>query len=262
MKSSPADARRCAFITGAANGIGAATARLFVERGWFVGAADLDLQALAGLEQELGRTCLMPLALDVRSPDAWRDALEAFHTRAGRLDLLVNNAGVLISGPFESNPIERHHALVEVNVKGVLNGCMLAKPYLAASPGSCLINVSSAAAVYGQASLATYSATKCAVRGLTEALNIEWQPDGIRVMDVMPLFVHTRMIEGMRARSIERLGVHLAPEDVALVIWQAAHYPGFAKVHWPVGAAAAWMHRLTALSPDRINRFVARLIGA
>jgi NAD(P)-dependent dehydrogenase (short-subunit alcohol dehydrogenase family) len=262
MKSSPTEARPCAFITGAAHGIGAATARLFAARGWLVGAADLDEQALECLARELGQDRLMPLALDVRLPGDWTRALAAFHERAGRIDLLVNNAGILISGPFESSPVERHHAVVDVNVKGIINGCLLAKPYLAATPGSRVVNLSSAAATYGQASLATYSATKFAVRGLTEALNIEWQADGICVRDVMPLYVRTGMIEGLRARSIERLGVHLTPDDVARVVWQAAHYRGFARVHWPVGAAAAWMHRLTALSPDRLNRFVARLIGA
>jgi NADP-dependent 3-hydroxy acid dehydrogenase YdfG len=258
----PTEARPCALITGAANGIGLATARLFAARGWFVGAADLDVHALAPLMAELGENKVMPLALDVRDPAAWQGALAALHERHGRLDLLVNNAGILISGPFEDNPLARHHALVDVNLKGLINGCLLAKPYLAATPGACVINLSSAAAIYGQASLATYSATKFAVRGLTEALNIEWQADGIRVMDVMPLFVRTNMVERMRARSIARLGVHLMPEDVARVVWRAAHYRGYGKVHWPVGAGAAWMHRLTAPSPDRLNRFVARLIGA
>ena len=105
----------------------------------------------------------MALSLDVRDPEAWRSALAAFFTATGRLDVLVNNAGILISGPLEASALERHHAVLDINVKGVLHGCHTAKPYLQATPGSRVINLSSAAAVYGQAALATYSASKFAV---------------------------------------------------------------------------------------------------
>jgi NADP-dependent 3-hydroxy acid dehydrogenase YdfG len=261
MQPSPTEARRCALVTGAANGIGAAIARLFVLRGWFVGIADIDTDALAALAAELGEEHALPLAMDVRRVEDWQRALAALDARAGRLDLLVNDAGILVSGPFDASPLERHHAVVDTNIKGVINGCALAKTYLAATPHASVINLSSAAAVYGQASLATYSATKFAVRGLTEALNLEWQADGIRVVDVMPLYVRTAMVEGLRARSIERLGVHLAPEDVARVVWRAAAHRGYARVHWPVGLSSALMRRFTALAPDRLNRFIERLIG-
>jgi NADP-dependent 3-hydroxy acid dehydrogenase YdfG len=255
------EGRRCAVVTGAANGIGRATARLLVERGWFVGIADTNQSALASLAAELGHANVLALALDVAVPRQWEEALAAFHGRTGRLDVLVNNAGILVSGPFALSALERHHALVDVNIKGLINGCWLAKRYLAATPGARVINLSSASAVYGQAALATYSATKFAVRGLTEALNIEWQDEGIRVMDVMPLFVQTDMVRGMQARSIARLGVHLVPEDVARVIWKAIGHAGFSKVHWPVGATAAWFRRLNELSPDALSRFLARRIA-
>jgi NADP-dependent 3-hydroxy acid dehydrogenase YdfG len=151
---------------------------------------------------------------------------------------------------------------VDVNVKGVLNGCYLAKPYLAKTPSARVINLSSISAVYGQASLTVYSMTKFAVRGLTEALNIEWQDDAIRVMDVMPMFVNTAMVKDMNAKSIQRLGAKLAPDDVANVIWKAATYQGgLGKVHWPVGMFGVWMHRLSGMTPERISRFIARQIA-
>ena len=172
---------------------------------------------------------------------------------------MLNNAGILISGPFCSNDLSKHHALIDVNTKGVLNGCYLAKPYLAATQGSCLINMSSTAAVYGQASLATYAATKFFVRGLTEGLSVEWQADGIRVIDIMPLFVRTRMIDGMVARSVERMGVNLTVDDVAKIVLEAANYKnGAGRVHWPVGAPAIWMRRLTGMTPDRLSRYLMR----
>ncbi|WP_342618584.1 SDR family oxidoreductase [Rhodoferax sp. GW822-FHT02A01] len=253
----------CVFITGAATGIGRAAARLFSKQGWFVGLADIDTAGLKALGEELGEAHCLTMALDVRDADAWHTALASFHRATGRLDVLLNNAGILISGPLEANTLERHQAVLDVNVKGVLNGCQLAKPYLQSTPGSRVINMSSAAAVYGQASLATYSASKFAVRALTEALNIEWQKDGIRVMDVMPLFVQTDMVTNMNARSIERMGVRLTTQDVARTIYAAATYQGsFGKVHWPVGFMATWLFRLTALGPDRLSRFVASRLAA
>jgi NAD(P)-dependent dehydrogenase (short-subunit alcohol dehydrogenase family) len=251
----------CVFISGAAAGIGRAAARLFASHGWKVAICDLDQHGLSLFAAELGERAIA-LPLDVTRIEDWRLTLESFFQQTGRLDVLVNNAGILISGPFESNPLARHEALVDVNIKGVINGCYAGHEYLARTPGARLINMSSSAAVYGQASLATYSATKFAVRGLTEALNIEWQDQGIHVMDVMPLFVQTAMVKDMDATSIRRLGVHLTPEDVASVIWRAANYRGgMGKVHWPVGLGAKLMHAMNGAGPDRLARFVARRIA-
>ena len=257
----PPPQRPCAFIPGAASGIGRATAILFVQRGWFVGLGDVDDTALAALAQELGPQNAWTCRLDVTREACWEAALASFVRRAGRLDLLANNAGILLSGPFTGNPLARHHALVDVNVKGVLNGCHIAKPYLMRTPGARVINLSSASAEYGQASLATYSATKFAVRGLTEALHVEWQRDGIRVMDVMPLFVQTAMVDGMDAASARRLGVRLRPEDVARVVLKAAQSRGYGKVHWPVGWMAHLLHAMSGAGPDRVSRFVARRLA-
>jgi NAD(P)-dependent dehydrogenase (short-subunit alcohol dehydrogenase family) len=256
------ESRPCVFITGAATGIGRAAARMFCKRGWFVGIADIDEAGSAALGEELGKSNALVMALNVTEVDQWQAALANFHDRAGRLDVLVNNAGILISGPFAASPLKRHHAVVDINLKGVLNGCYLAHPHLASTPGARVINLSSSAAVYGQASLATYSTTKFAIRGLTEALNIEWQDDDIRVMDIMPLFVQTGMVTDIDARSMDRLGTLLTPENVAHAIWKAATYRGsFAKVHWPVGLMAAWLFRLTSLGPDRLSRSIARRIA-
>lgn len=256
------DPRPCVLITGAATGIGRATARRFAREGWFIGAGDIDAAGLATLATELGEAQVLTFPLDVTQPAQWESALAALHARCGRLDLLVNNAGILISGPFERAALNQHRAVIEVNVMGVLTGCLLARPYLAATPGARVVNLSSTAAIWGQASLATYSTSKFAVRGLTEALNIEWAGDGIRVMDVMPLFVQTAMVQGMDAQSIRRLGVRLTPEDVADVVWRAATWRGlWGRVHWPVGWMARWLYRLTGTSPQWLERAIARRIA-
>lgn len=249
------------FITGAAAGIGRTTALHFARQGWFVGAFDVDEVGLASLRAEMGEG--MTGRLDVCDYEAWTRALERFfHAAGGRLDVLVNNAGILSSGPFEATPIARHHLMVDVNLKGVQNGCHAALPWLQQTPGSRVINLASASAIYGQPSLATYSATKFAVRGLTEALDLEWHQFGIRVMSVWPLFVQTAMVNGMDAKSIKALGVKLTPQDVAEVIWQAARYNGRPKVHWPVGLQSKLFQQTSKYSPEWLNRFINFHIAA
>lgn len=261
MTQAHLEKRQAVLITGAAAGIGRATARLFAQQGWLVGLADIDTTGLDLLRDEIGADNAFSMHLDVTQPEQWDAVLTAFYQRSGRLDLLVNNAGILISGNFESNPLARHHALIDVNIKGMINGCHLSLPYLQKTAGARVINLSSSSAIYGQASLATYSASKFAVRGLTEALNIEWQKYGIYVMDIMPLFVQTEMVTNMDARSIEVFGVQLTADDVAQTIWQAANQrTRISRVHWPVGWMTTWLLRLTGLSPNWLNRFIVKRI--
>lgn len=243
------------FITGAAAGIGRATALHFARQGWFVGGFDVDEVGLASLKAELGE-CMVG-KLDVSDYAAWEKAVQSFFLAAGnRLDVLLNNAGILASGPFEHTPIARHHLMVDINIKGVMNGCHAALPWLQKTAGSRVINLASASAIYGQPSLATYSATKFAVRGLTEALDLEWHKFGIRVMSVWPLFVQTAMVTDMDAKSIKALGVQLTADDVARVIWQVASYQGRPKVHWPVGLKSLLLQQTSKYSPDWLNRFI------
>ena len=250
MNTLPATTRPCVFISGGAAGIGRATAQLFAQRGWFVGIGDIDVPGMAALQAELGPDVLMAQPLDVTDANQWSTVLAAFFARTGRLDVLVNNAGILLSGPFVDTALPRHYRQLDINVKGVLNGCHAGHPYLAQTQGARVINLASSAAFYGQADLAGYSASKFFVKGLTEALNIEWQTQGICVRDILPLFVQTAMVKGVDIGSIQRLGVNLQPEDVAAVIWRATQHPGYGKVHWPVGLQANFLYKLGAITPD------------
>lgn len=240
------------FITGAGSGIGAATAQLFLKKGWRVGAYDVDLSHLQQWAVAYSSEQLLTGWLDVTQSEAWQDALANFQQWAGQLDVLLNNAGILYSGAFEQTALPQHAKTFAVNVQGVINGCYMALPYLQKTANARVINLSSASAIYGQADLASYSASKFAVRGFTEALNIEWQKYGIQVMDIMPLFVKTDMVTDMHAASIKRLGVNLSANDVALVIFQAAN-SAYSQVHWPVGLPAKMMFILSRLSPQRLN---------
>lgn len=248
MNGSPSPIRSI-FITGAASGIGRETALLFARRGWRVGATDLDEAGLARLAEEIGAERCLAARLDVRDAAAWRERIGAFSAwTGGRLDALFNCAGIMVMGPFETVPIETHVRTVEVNVIGVLNGIHTAFGLLKATPGSHVVSMGSASGVYGVPDLATYSATKFFIRGLTEALNLELERHGIVVSDLMPLYVDTPMVRDQtyRAGSLETFGARLTPDQIAELVWEAVHGR---KVHWVPGAVLKTMRFFSGLAP-------------
>ena len=257
--------RPAIFITGAAAGIGRATAERFSRAGWFVGLYDIDE---AGV-QALAKTMPPAVAgrLDVTDTAGYARALETFFAAAGgRLDVLFNNAGIVTVGEFESVPLERHHAIVDVNLKGVINGCHLALPYLKRTPGARVISMCSASALFGSPPFTVYGASKFAVRGFTEALNVEWARHGITVMDVLPLFVDTPMVRGFETapRSMERLGLRLQADDIARTVWAATQWPtrawAWPRVHWLPGWQTWTLYLAAKLLPVWLNRLSTRLV--
>ncbi|EDM81572.1 short-chain dehydrogenase/reductase SDR [Plesiocystis pacifica SIR-1] len=249
------------FITGAARGIGLACARAFVEAGAHVGVCDRDGEALDAAAKELAG--VHAERVDVCEPESVARALAAFvdGPGRGRLDVLVNNAGVMHVGPFEAVPLAAHHQTIAVNFQGLLNLCHAAFPHLAQTPGARLINMSSASAIHGIPEMASYSATKHAVRGLTEALAIEWARHDVRVCDVMPMFVRTRLLTNTaRLTSEGILGVHLSAADVAAVVLTAARSDS-RRVHWPVGFQSKLAHQARGFAPDRLTAFVLRRLA-
>ncbi|MBP7654915.1 SDR family oxidoreductase [Pseudomonas aeruginosa] len=255
---------RSIFITGAAAGIGREVALRFAAAGWFVGLYDVDETAVRALAGALGARS-HAARLDVSRIEDWHAALEAFAPAAqGRLDLLFNNAGIAIAEAFEDSAVERHCRVIDVNLRGVLNGCHAALPLLRATPGARIVNMCSASALYGQPLLATYSATKAAVRSLTEALDIEWQRHGVRVVDVLPLFVNTAMVadEVSKMKTVQTLGVRLRAEDVARVVWRLAQgRPQRLPVHNAVGWQTWLFYVLGKRVPDALNRLVTARMG-
>lgn len=255
--------RPIALVTGAAAGIGRATSRRLADAGYLVGAYDVDEAGLATLAD--AHPSIVTGPLDVRDAQAWQDALERLTEPAGgRLDLLVNNAGILRSGRFADIPLADQQRIVEVNVTGVLNGCHTAYPFLRRTPGAQVVNLASASAIYGQAELATYSATKFAVRGLTEALDLEWAEDGIRVTAIWPLFVSTGMVEGMDIGSTRTLGIHLTADDVAETILrtvQSSAPRGPHSVHVAVGRQAKAFMASASLAPSWLMRTINRRVS-
>jgi NADP-dependent 3-hydroxy acid dehydrogenase YdfG len=256
------------LISGAGRGIGRATARLFLSRGWRVGLFDVDADAAA--DAAGGHPAAVHGALDVRDADQWRTTLERFCGDGG-LDVLVNNAGVLSGGLFTDVGAAAQRRMVDVNVTGVINGAAAGHPYLARARRGLLLNLCSASALYGQPGLATYGATKAAVKSLTEALDLEWQADAVRghavrVRSLLPMFVATEMVTRDQQGSawVARMGVRLTAEDVAAAAWAVVHERRrpFSSPHRPVGRQARLLTALSGITPDRVSRLmVKRLAG-
>ncbi|AGS33564.1 short chain dehydrogenase [Corynebacterium maris DSM 45190] len=243
-------------VTGAAGGLGRAVVDEFLDRGWLVGAYDLEEPDVAEHPN------LITGRLDVTDPDAWDAALADFHARAGRIDAVDNNAGLLIDGPLPDADPEKIRQLIEVNATGVTLGARASFEYLRATRGT-LVNMASASAIYGQPGIAAYSATKFYVAGLTEALNLEWKKDKVRVVDVWPLWAKTTLADN-GAASVKKLGVHITPEDVAEVVWAAVNPPtrwARGKVHYGVSRLDRLMYLGRSLATDRMAKNLTRLLA-
>lgn len=243
------------FISGAAAGIGKAVAERFLQEGWIVGAYDIA-------DINYHHPQLITGYLDVTSAESWETALAEFTTHTGgTIDVVDNNAGVIAAGPLSDISPTAVANQINVNCLGVTLGAQAAKKYL--SKGATLVNMASASAVYGQPSIATYSASKFYVAGLTEALSLEWCKDKIRVISLWPLWAKTALAKN-NAVSIKRLGVRITPEQVADTLWQAVHPDNFwqrGKIHYGVSPTDKLFYIARKLAPNRIARRVTQLIA-
>jgi 3alpha(or 20beta)-hydroxysteroid dehydrogenase len=217
---------RVALITGGARGQGAAEGRLFVREGATVVLADV-------LDEEGERTAAEAGAeyvhLDVVSEEGWDTVVADIVSRHGRLDVLVNNAGILRAGQLVNQSLEEWNLVVAINQTGVFLGMRAAsQAMIAAGNGGSIVNISSVAGLEGVFGSMAYSATKWAVRGMTKVAAKELGRHGIRVNSVHPGLIATDMTAGFpafssdekRARAernipLRRVGV---PEDIAEMV--------------------------------------------
>jgi 3alpha(or 20beta)-hydroxysteroid dehydrogenase len=219
---------KVALITGAARGQGEAEARLFVQAGARVVLADVldeEGEAVAG---ELGDAARY-VHLDVADEAQWADAVAATVDAFGRLDVLVNNAGILRTSRIEEQTLELFDAIVRVNLYGVFNGMRAVIAPMRKAGGGAIVNISSAAGLRGVPGYGAYGATKWAVRGITKTAAIELAADGIRVNSVHPGAVDTPMVassnlqRGPGGLPNNPLGRCAVPEDIAhLVLFLAS----------------------------------------
>ena len=254
--------RRNIFITGGASGIGRAVARHFSAQGWFVSIADVNVQ---GMEDTLGLLeggFNYSHELDVRDRKAWDVALEAAATAGGgRIDVMVNNAGIGTGGALHELEVEEIDRCLDINLRGVLYGAQAVYPYLQkTAPGSALVNIASAAGITGGTGMSVYSATKFGVRGIAESLDAEWAPDGIKVSSICPSFIETPLLDGTGHRGnneqirtrVLQAGLEITPvEEVAETVWNAVHGDG---LHHLVGKTAKQLNFAKRWMPGRVRK--------
>jgi 3alpha(or 20beta)-hydroxysteroid dehydrogenase len=183
---------KVALITGAARGMGAATARLFVAEGAKVVLGDVLPEVKETAELLGGDT--VALILDVTDETAWHDAVAETEQVFGRLDVLVNNAGVLRINELGNTSTEEYRLVMDVNAMGVFLGMREAAPAMKRAGGGAIVNVSSVEGLGGNRFLVPYTASKFAVRGMTKAAAIELAADHIRVNSVHPGGLDTPMV--------------------------------------------------------------------
>lgn len=254
-------AQRSIFITGGGSGIGRATALHFAARGWFVGVADINEAGMAGTLEQIAGDAKWAGKLDVRDRAGWDAALAAFAAAAGRIDAMVNNAGIGTGGSLAELDPEEIDRCLDINLKGVLYGAQAVYPFLQkTAPGSALVNMASAAGIAGSAGMSVYCATKFGVRAVSESLDAEWAPDGITVASVCPSFIETPLLDGTgNRRSNEQIrdrvkaaGLEITPvEHVAQAVWDAVHGT---KLDYFVGATSKRMAFAKRWMPGKVRK--------
>jgi len=264
--------RKAIFITGAASGMGRATAKLFADKGWLVGAFDVDEKGLTSLQRELGAERCLVRRLDVSDKAEYDRAVAEFGAASGgRMDILFNNAGIGAGGWFEEIPYEKSMQVVAVNFVGVVNGIYAALPLLKITPNSLCFSTSSSSATYGMPRLAMYAATKFAIKGLTEALSIEFERHGVRVADVLPGIIDTPILDtqitssaaGRPGRTIRDAATPdgpfrlMPPESVAECVWQAY---GSDRLHWYVPEEVEGIDRAKAAGAELVREQIRKSV--
>jgi NAD(P)-dependent dehydrogenase (short-subunit alcohol dehydrogenase family) len=250
------------FITGAASGMGRETALLFAKHGWFVGAYDVNRDALDTLATEIGADKGIFATLDVTDPAAFEAVFATFgEATGGKLDLMFNNAGIGAGGLLDEQPWDEIKRIIDVNLYGVIIGARLAIPLLRATPGSLLLNMSSSSAIFGTAGIGIYSATKHAVRGLTEALSIELKRFGVRAADLLPGLIDTPLLSDQVRGMAPPEGMWrlIPPADVAETVWQAYHAD---KLHWYVPEELREFHAQVVSQPEQVREERTALLAA
>ena len=216
---------KVALVTGGSRGMGAATVRRLHDEGARVVAADVLDDEGKALADELGDRARY-IHLDVTSEEQWRATVEQTVREFGRLDVLVNNAGILKFNALADTPLEEFRQILDVNLVGVFLGMKTAIPVMKDAGGGAIVNISSTEGFAATLFCGAYTASKFGVRGLTKAAAIEYGGDGIRVNSVHPGGMDTPMTRAVmdeegrkyvasKVAGLKRMG---QPEEVAAMV--------------------------------------------
>ncbi|MGZ8717830.1 MAG: SDR family oxidoreductase [Aeromicrobium sp.] len=241
-------------ITGAGRGIGLATASRFAAAGATVIIGDLDDDVAAKAALQIGGRTVSH-TVDVADRESYA-AFIAFAQSQGPIDILVNNAGIMPLSPLVDESDEATDRILDINLRGVITGTKLVAPAMIQRGNGHIINVASAVGRIAVANGATYSASKFAVVGFSEAMHAELAPDGVDVSCVLPTVVATELAVGVGATRGMR---PVKPEGVAAAIVEVARKPTFET--WVPGYSKGLFYSVNTL-PRRTRKLVSHAIGA
>ncbi|MFI9386918.1 SDR family oxidoreductase [Kutzneria sp. NPDC052558] len=238
------------LITGGARGIGRATAELFARHGATVCVADLD--GAADAARDLGGH---PYTVDVSARSSYADCVSAVLDGFGRVDVLVNNAGVMPLGGFLDEPDATSRTTLDVNLWGLVNGMRLVLPHMIARRRGHVVTIASMAGKIPIPGMAVYNASKFAAVGLTAAVRAEYAHTGVSVSAVLPSAVRTRLSSGVP------LGRGLPTVDPSAIARAVLGSVKSRRAEIPVpGYLAAW-DLINAVTPEPLMRLGRRMIG-
>jgi NADP-dependent 3-hydroxy acid dehydrogenase YdfG len=245
---------RVVAITGAARGIGKATAQALVRRGAKVAIGDLDVPLAEQTAAEIGGETVA-FELDVTSRQSFERFIAQVEERLGPLDVLVNNAGIMPVGLILEEDDAAARRIIDIDVHGVILGTKLALERMVPRGDGHIVNIASQAGKAGIPGLATYCAAKHAVVGFSEAVRGEHIETGIEISCVMPAVVNTELTSGVKdTRGVKRV----EPEDVAEAIVAALERPRF-DVHVPRSAGV--IGQMISPLPRRAREAIGRGLG-
>lgn len=239
-------------ITGGARGIGKATAAALVRKGCRVAIGDLDLVLAEQTAAELGGGTIA-LALDVTDRASFSAFLDEAERQLGPLDVVINNAGIMPVTPFAEESAESIRRQFDINVLGVATGMQLAIERMRPRGSGHIVNLASQAGKGGFPGIATYSGTKHAVIGISEAVRAELRGSGLEIACVMPTVVNTELTSGVGQRMIKPVEA----EDVANEIVDALEVPRFDV--WVPRANGA-LFKVVALLPRGAREALGRFM--
>jgi NAD(P)-dependent dehydrogenase (short-subunit alcohol dehydrogenase family) len=239
-------------ITGGARGIGKATATALVGKGCRVAIGDLDLSLAEETAAGLGGGTIA-LALDVTERASFAAFLDEAERQLGPLDVAINNAGIMPVTPFVEESEDSVHRQIDINLHGVITGTQLAIERMQPRGRGHIVNIASQAGKGGVPGIATYSATKHAVVGLSEAVKLELRGSGLEVHCVMPTVVNTELTSGVGQRWIKPVEA----TDVANEIVDALEVGRFDV--WVPRANGA-IFKIIGLLPRGVREAIGRLM--